>query len=153
MDDGLAKNLLPEQLTDRKDRIEYLVNIAKILVSNNKNHDQIMQELDTKIVTLWTLSPSTRKDYCDSVIVKLKEVHKLIPKQDDYPKITSKKAAFDHIMYTEQQKAKGPVKENIILEKMVESRFFTMPQAPNYLENMRRIGHVFEPKPGFYQLV
>ncbi len=149
-----AKNASAEQLTERKDRIDYLVNITKIELDNNKNYPQIRQELDNKMIIFWALHPSTRKNYHDTIIIKLKVQYGIILKQDNQQKIKPKKEAFAHAMYTLEKEHKGePVKESLIIEKLIESGSFDIAQAHDYLHNMHKYGRVLEPTLGFFKLI
>lgn len=150
-DDFIPSDQDPKRLTNRNDRIEYLVNLAKILLENNKKHDEILQILDNKMVSLWSLSQSTRKDYRDSVIIRIKELCSVELKQNLHQKPASKQYMFMHTLRTMQEDA-GTAEEDALLERLVIAGFPDKTAATMYLQKMCKEGVIFEPKSGFYKI-
>ncbi len=68
-------------------------------------------------------------------------------------KLPSKQELFENIMQDLQNKTGSAVPAELIMSELVKTDRFTNLQARSYLDKMHTVGRVFQPKPGYFQLV
>lgn len=162
-----SKNGLSD-ISSRKDRIDALVNIAKLEFDKKNNYDEIIHTLNLEMVCNWTLSGGTRKEYVNAVRAKLEylygiklqsnegtnpaEIGEEILKEKPERKL-AKPDQFFQIMRSLEGKDKIPVVHNMLIRELSKSGRFTQDEAEKMVQGMFTRGRIYESRPGQYNLV
>ncbi|MDE1863559.1 MAG: hypothetical protein KGI33_11695 [Thaumarchaeota archaeon] len=165
--DGLAdsRNKLSD-LSNRKDRIDVLVDIAKQEFYKKSSYEEIMHRLNLEMIRNWALSGGTRKEYINAVRARLEYLHGIklqsgsgtstsldCTGDEQHKKKLSKPDQFFHTMRSLEGNEKRPVEQDVLIEELVRSGRFTQDDAESMVDGMRTRGRIYESRPGRYNTV
>ena len=154
--------------TQRKKRIDFLVDLACTEMKNHHNEQLTVEKLDNEISSQWSLSSKLKEEYILEVNKLLEYNHGIVLhatkyleklKRDlvasqgkPYAKF-SKKQIFFNILRSLEGEEKSPVEYEKLKDAMIKSNKFSEDESITYIERMSNESRIYESKPGYYNRI
>lgn len=152
-------------MTQRKKRLDYLVDVAINEMKLHNNSEVAVEKLDNIITAEMGLSPKLKEQYILDVdkilefehgitlhsakyLARLKrDIGSLAAKPYSKP---SKMQQFLNILSVLEGDERKPVDADTFLEELVKTGKFSEFEAENYIQRMLNESLIYESKPGYY---
>jgi len=154
--------------TQRKKRIDFLVDLACTEMKNHHNEQLTVEKLDNEISSQWSLSSKLKVEYILEVDKLLEYEHGIVLhaskhleklKRDlvvlqgkPYAKF-SKVQIFFNILRSFEGEEKSPVEYEKLKDAMIKSGKFSEDESITYIERMSNESRIYESKPGYYNRI
>ena len=151
--------------TQRKKRIDFLIDLACTEMKNHNNEQLTVEKLDNEISSQWSLSSKLKEEYILEVDKLLEYEHGIVLHATEhleelksdlgvlqgkpYPKL-SKMQIFFNILRSLEGEEKSPVEHKKLKDAMIKSDKFSEDESTTYIERMSTEARIYESKPGYY---